>query len=131
MCIVQLRETKKCILNLPLAIFFFYPRSGHCKVSITVGRLPRITCQAYFSLHPITLSKMLDKLMLVRCWRVSHTFNLLCSAVNCCLNVLMIACRVRWQSGIFIPFVAWPAMFIMFRNDVCSKACIGCDFHEK
>ena len=55
MCIVQLREAEQSTLVLPLAVFFFYPRSSHCKISIAVGGLPCITCQAYFSHHPITL----------------------------------------------------------------------------
>jgi hypothetical protein len=54
MCIVQLREAEQCTSNVPLAIFFD-PRTGHREVSITVGGLPRITRQAYFSLNPVAL----------------------------------------------------------------------------
>ena len=113
MCIVQLHKAKECTLKLPLAIFFFHPRSSHRKVPITVGGLPCIACQAYFSLCLITLSKILD-FKKFRILVSFLTFSLSCSAINCCLNELIMPCRVWRRSGIFTPLVAGAAKFIMF-----------------
>ena len=55
------------------------------------------------------------------------TFNLLSSAVNCCLNVLMMASQVWHQSEILMPFVARAAMLIRFWNDGCCSDWMGCD----
>ena len=60
-----------------------------------------------------------------------RTFNLSRSAVNCCLNVLMMASRVWRRSGILTPFVARAATWIMFWNVGCSKAWIGWNTYHK
>ena len=57
MRIVQLRKAEQSHSEFPLAIVLFYPRSGHCEVSITVGGLPCVARYTYLSLYRLALKK--------------------------------------------------------------------------
>jgi hypothetical protein len=47
MCVIQLHKAEQGHFEFPLATFVLYPRPGHSEVSISVGRLPRVTSEAY------------------------------------------------------------------------------------
>lgn len=57
MSIVQLHEAEQRRLELPLATFFFYPRSGHSEVPISVGGLPCVASQADQTVYRLSLRK--------------------------------------------------------------------------